>query len=192
MKIYRQRHTVFAALALAAFCFMASVADAQAQKKEHISATARGTSTQLGRQISVDIRIFEFSTAEDQKALFEAFQSNGTQGLANALEKMSAKGRASITGTLGYDLNYIREFKMPDGSRKIRFVTDRAIHFGEVWGGTRSMDYMLSMGEIILSKDKGKSSGVVMPAAKMKLNKEGELEIETFQNPWELVNVRLW
>ena len=169
--------------------------DASAQKLAKtlaISGTAMGTSTQLGRVISVDVRIFEFSAAEDQKALLEAFAENGSEGLVNAVYRMSAKGRIAITGTLGYDLKYIREFKMPDGSTMYRFVTDRPIQFAEHWGASRSLDYSLSMGEITIRKEKGKSSGTLMPAAKARLNKDKGLEIETFQNPWNLTNIRVW
>lgn len=176
--------TGFAALLLAG-------TTAFSQKKEQISANARGTSTQLGRLMSIDIHINAQSTAADQKALLEAFQENGSEGLTNAVDKMSSKGRIAITGTLGFDLNYIREFKLPDGGRKIRFITDRPITFGEHWGSTRSMDYSLSMGEIILSKN-GKYTGTLMPAAKFRLNKEKEIEIETYQNPWELTNIKVW
>ena len=114
------------------------------QKREHIQATAEGTSTQLGRIVNIDIIINEHSTADDQKALIEAFQLKGSEGIANALDKMHSKGRIAITGTLGYDVNYIREFPMPDGSRKIRLITDRPIAFGEHWHATRSRDYDLS------------------------------------------------
>lgn len=190
MKIYRNQKIALAAL-ITVFCLLMS-GSAAAQKKMHIGAVAMGTSTQMGRVINIDVRINEFSTNDDQAALLEAFKSGGSQGLANALDKMKAKGRIAITGTLGYDLNYIREFKMPDGSRKLRFVTDRQILFGEAWASTRSMDYMLAVGEINLSNDKGKSTGTVMPAAKMKLNKSGELELETYQNPWNLTNIRVW
>lgn len=170
--------------------FLGSIAIAQ--KSQQISATAMGTSTQLGRIINVDVRISELSTPEDQKVLLAVFAESGNEGLTNALEKMKSKGRLAITGTLGYDVNYIREIKMPDGSRKIRFVTDRMIRFGEVWGSTRSMDYSLAMGEIIIAKDKKSSSGTLMPAAKLRINKEGEVEIETFQNPWRLTNIKVW
>jgi len=163
-----------------------------AQKSEQISSTAMGTGQQFGRMISVDLRIFEHSTAEDQKALLDAFAVNGSEGLANALDKMKSKGRIAITGTLGFDVNYIRVFKMPDGGRKIRFVTDRPIRFGEAWGSTRSMDYQISIGEIIITKDKKKSTGTLMPATRVKLNKEGEIELETFQNPWNLTNIRVY
>lgn len=176
---------------LAAILLIASI-NTSAQKKLHISSNAMGTSTQLGRLVSVDIRVNSYSTAEDQKALLEAFQENGSQGLTNAVDKMASKGRIAVTGTVGYDLNYIREFKMPDGTRKIRFVTDRPIAFGEHWGSTRSLDYALSMGEVIISPKKGKSTGTLLPAAKFRLDKDKELEIETFQNPWNLTNIIIW
>ena len=190
MTSYFDNVTIRKCLMAVALCILATTSTF-AQKTEFISAIARGTSTQLGRIINVDLRIVEYSTADDQKALLEAFQTNGAQGLANAVDKMKAKGRIAITGTLGYDLNYIREFKMSDGSRKIRFVTDRPISFREAWGSTRSMDYAITMGEIIVRQEKGKSTGTLMPAATITLNKQGELEIETFQNPWELTNIRL-
>ena len=157
-----------------------------------ISATARGTSTQLGRIVNIDIHINSLSTAADQGILLEAFQASGSEGVANALDKMRSKGRVSITGTVGYDLHYIRRFKMPDGSVKIRFVTDRPITFGEHWYSTRSVDYQLSLGEVIIRPGKGKSTGTLMPATRLRLNKKGELELETYQNPWELTNIRVW
>ena len=161
------------------------------QKREHIQATAEGTSTQLGRIVNIDIIINEHSTADDQKALIEAFQTKGSEGIANALDKMHSKGRIAITGTLGYDVNYIREFPMPDGSRKIRLITDRPIAFGEHWHATRSRDYDLSAAEIIISPQKGKSQGTVLPACQFKIDKQNELQIETFQNPWKLGNIRV-
>jgi hypothetical protein len=170
---------------------LAAGTTASAQRK-HISATARGTSTQMGRIVSIDIRINSLSTKADQGVLLEAFQADGSEGLANALDKMSSKGRIAITGTVGYDLNYIRRFNMPDGSIKIRFVTDRPINFAEHWNSTRTLDYQLSLGEVIIRPAKGKSAGTLMPAARLRINKEGDLEIEAFQNPWELVNIKVW
>lgn len=160
-------------------------------KPLHIQATAMGTSTQLGRVVNIDIIVNELSTAADQKGLMAAFEEKGNEGLVHAVDKMGSKGRIRITGTLGYDLNYIRMFDQPDGSRKIRFVTDRPITFGEAWGSTRSRDYSLSAGEVILSKAKGKSSGMLLPACELKLDKEKQLEIEAFQNPWKLENIML-
>lgn len=158
---------------------------------ETIQAVAQGQSTQLGRRFNVTIIIYEFSTTDDQKALVEAFKAGGQQGLFNAVEKMKAKGHMAITGTLGYDINYIKEFKMPDGSRKIRLVTDRPLRFGEVWSDSRSTDYSLSAAEIILAPGKDKNSGVLMPALELKFDeKANELKLETLQNPWKLINIK--
>ena len=159
-------------------------------KRIFIQAQAMGTSTQLGRNHSVNLIIEEFSTSEDQQALFEAFKQKKNEGLVNALSKMKSKGRMAITGTLGYDVNYIKKFDMPDGSTKIRMVTDRVIRFGELWSDTRSRDYALSGVEIILSPDKDKNSGVLLPACKFKIDKENNLVLELLQNEWKLVNVQ--
>ena len=161
------------------------------KKSMYIQATAMGQSTQLGRSFSVTAIIEEFSPAEDQQLLMEAFKEKGNEGLVNALSKMHSKGRLAITGTLGGDLAYIRQFPMPDGGVKIRMVTNRLLRFGEVWSDSRSSDYNLSGMEVILSKDKKHNSGVLFPAAQLDLNKDNKIEIELYQNPWKLVNVQL-
>ena len=182
----------FVAMFVAVFILSASSAvDAQI-KKLTIRAIARGTSTQLGKLINVDIYINEFSPPEEQAALLEAFQANGSEGLANALDKLRAKGRIALTGTVGYDLNYIRLFQMPDGSRKIRFVTDRPIRFGEDWGATRSQDYKITVGEIDIPKNDKDAKGTLLPAVWVKLDKKGELEMETYNIPWEITNMKIY
>lgn len=156
-------------------------------KRETFQATAMGQSTQLGRMHSVNIMIEEYSTAEDQQALLEAFNSKGMEGLSNALSKMKSKGRLSITGTLGYEVTYIRSFPTTTG-RKIRLATNRAIRFGEAWADGRSMDYNLSAVELEINND-GKSTGILLPACRFKLDKENHLIIENYQNPWKLQNI---
>jgi hypothetical protein len=157
---------------------------------ETIQAVAMGQSTQLGQRFNVTIVVYEFSTTDEQKALLDAFNAAGQQGLYNAVTKMKAKGHMAITGTLGYDINYIKEFKLPDGSRKIRLVTDRPLRFGEMWSDSRSTDYTLSAAEINLGTGKDNSSGILMPALKIKIDpKTDELKLETLQNPWKLINI---
>jgi hypothetical protein len=158
---------------------------------EIIQATARGTSTQLGKMFHVKMFINEYSNDEDRQILIESFQKEGNEGLVNALEKMRAVGRIAIEGTLGYDLSFIRVIPTPTG-RKIRFVTNRLLRFGETYYNPRTADYNLTAGEFDLNdKDKSKSTGVLYPAAMLKLDKNNELTFELYQNPWQLVNV-LW
>ncbi len=96
-----------------------------------------------------------------------------------------------MPGVLGYEIKYIRVWNTASG-RKFRLVTDRPITLPELWRDTRSTDYSLSAVEIELDNVASKSSGTLLPACKIQLNKEKELEIETYQNPWRLGNVIDW
>jgi hypothetical protein len=154
-----------------------------------IQATAMGTSTQLGRVVSVNLIIKEITSDEERAGMLQAFQQKGNEGLVNALDKMKSKGRMSVTGTLGYDIAYIKLFPQSDGSTVLRMVTNRPLRFGEVWADTRTTDYELSGVEIRLSKDRKKNTGTLYPATRFKINKKNELELELYQNPWNLVNI---
>src|SRR6202008_656270 len=161
-------------------------------KMATIDATAMGTSTQLGRNVSIKVTIYEFSTEEDRQVLIAAFKKGQNQGLVNALTKMKAVGHIAITGTIGYDLSFIRLIPTPTG-RKIRFVTNRLLRFGEAYYSTQSKEYNLTAGEIeINDSDKNKSSGVLYPAAQLVINKEGQLEFQLNKNPWKLINIIDW
>jgi hypothetical protein len=151
-----------------------------------------GTSTQLGKMVSIKVIIYDYSTDDDRQILVEAFTKGQNQGLVNALTKMKSVGRIAITGTVGYDLSYIRLIPTPTG-RKIRFVTNRLVRFGEAYYSTQSKEYNLTAGELeINDSDKNKSAGVLFPAAQLVINKEGQLEYQLRQNPWKLVNIIDW
>ncbi len=161
-------------------------------KYETIDATAWGTSTQLGRNIGITLIIYEWSTPADRELLVDAFQKGQNQGLVNTLEKMKAVGRVAITGTLGYDVSYIRLIQTPTG-RKIRFVTNRPIRFGEAYWDTQSQYFNLTVGEIDLNdQDKSKSAGVLYPATQLTINNDGELQLDLRENPWRLGNIIDW
>jgi hypothetical protein len=188
------RKSGYGALLLAALALIGvtAVVSAEDRSTETIDATAMGTSTQLGQNVSVKVTIYEFSTDEDRKILIDAFKKGQNQGLVNALTKMKSVGRIAITGTLGYDLSYIRLVPTPTG-RKIRFVTNRVLRFGEAYYNTQTTAFNLTAGEIeINDSDKDKSAGVLFPAAQLVINKEGQLEFQLNKNPWKLVNIIDW
>jgi hypothetical protein len=161
-------------------------------KNETIDATAWGTSTQLGRNIGVTLIIYQYSTPEDRSILVEAFQKGSNKGLVSALERMKAVGHVSITGTLGFDVSYIGLIPTPTG-RKIRFITNRLIRFGEAYYDTQSQSFDLSAGEIdINDQDKSKSAGVLYPAAQLGIDDQGQISINLLQNPWRLSNIIDW
>jgi len=159
---------------------------------ETIDAHATGTSTQLGKNFTVRLIVYEYSAPEDRKILVESFQKGQNDGLVSALEKMKAVGRITIPGTLGFDVSYIRQIKTPTG-RSIRFITNRKIAFGESYWSTQSKSFNLTAGEIrINEQDKNKSDGVLFPATQLTINKDGEPQWDLRMNPWKLTNVIVW
>ena len=161
-------------------------------KYETIDAQAFGTGTQLGQNIGVTLNIYEFSTPADRVTLVQAFETAQNKGLVTALQKMKAVGHVEITGTLGYDCSYIKMTPTPTG-RKIVFVTNRQIRFGEAFTDSQSMSFDLTAGELDLNdQDKSKSTGTLYPAAQLILNKEGQLQLELLQNAWRLADLIDW
>jgi hypothetical protein len=182
----------FGSLLITSLLVAGSTSAFSANKSETIDATAMGTSTQMGSQFSITLNINDYSTQADKQILVEAFQKGGDKGLVNALSKMKAAGHIEVTGTLGYDCSYIQMIPTPTG-RKIRFVTNRPLRFGEVYWDTRSTDYNLTAGEFDLNDtDKSKSTGKLYPAAELVIDKQGELQMNLIGNPYNLVDVLDW
>ncbi len=186
------RNLALTILVMTVLLVTASTPGFSANKVETIDATATGTSTQMGSEFSITLNIYDYSTQAEKQILVQAFQQGKDQGLVNALSKMKAAGHVAVTGALGYDCSYIQMIPTPTG-RKIRFVTNRPLRFGEVYWDTRSTDYNLTAGEFDLNDtDKSKSTGVLYPAAELAIDKQGELQINLIGNPWKLVDVIDW
>lgn len=175
------------AAVMAVLVLTAGVSQAQ---RETYQATARGEGTQMGQMFSVNIIINEYSSADDQKVLLQAFDAKGQQGLYNALYKMPSHGHIAITGTLGYDISYARVFPTSNG-KKIRILTTRPISMGEVWADSISQDYNLSALELDITSGKN-DKGQLFPACNFSIGKDRELQINLNQNPWQLVDVIDW
>ena len=164
----------------------------QAQGRMTIHAAVQGTGTQLGQMYDVHIHIEQFSTPVDQKALIDAFAHSGQEGFVQVLENMKPKGRVRFTnGGLGNDVKYIIELP-PEKGRRIRLVTDRNIGVGEQFRGTRSKDYSVGVIDLFLPPDGKEGSGRVLPACKLTVDKKTQqIEIETYQNPWNLITLTI-
>jgi hypothetical protein len=183
------RRFILAAASLAPLLIPSFALAQDKPKPEVFQAQAMGQGTQLGRNFSVTVHIADYSSPEERQALVEAFDKAGSEGLFNALNKMGSKGRIAITGTLGYDISFIRKIPTADGY-KVRVLTNRPIQFGEAWVNGRSTDYNLSALEFDISNEKNKSTGVLLPACQFKIDKKTkELTIENYQNPWKLTNI---
>jgi len=183
---------MFGAVTIACFVMLATFRTAAQDEKplhEVYQAQAYGQGKQLGKTFNVTINIEQYSAPEERQILVDAFQKAGSQGLFNALEKMHAKGRLAVTGTLGYDISFVRKIPTADGYM-IRVLTNRPIRFREAWYNGRSMDYNLSALELNVSDEKGKSTGILLPAVQFKIDKKtGEIVAEDYQSPWKLQNI---
>jgi hypothetical protein len=158
-------------------------------KRETIQATAMGQLTAAGKTFHVTVNIESYSTPGDQKMLIDAFASGGHDALVNTLSKMKSKGRVAITGTLGYQIAYIRSFPTENG-RTIRLITDRPIKFAEAYASTRSRDYDLSGMEINIAQEQKNSDGSLIVAGKFKVDKSQQVSFESYgSGPWKLVNI---
>jgi hypothetical protein len=179
-------------LSLLAILLMGSQSGFARDKYETIDAQAFGTGTQMAQNFGITVTIYDFSTAADRQILVESFTKGQNQGLVNALSKMPAVGHIAITGTLGYDLSFIKLIRTPTG-RKIRFVTNRPIRFGEAFFDAQSQNFNLTAGEIDLNdQDKSKSAGQLFPAAQLIIDKEGQLQLDLTQNAWRLSGIIDW
>jgi hypothetical protein len=177
---------IFVLVILAGYSF------AQDKPKPQIfQAIARGTGQQLGQSYgkAVEVTIESYSSPEDHQILMDAFLKNGNRGLADALKKMPVRGKLSFSGEAPYDVTYIREFPTPNG-RKIRLVTNRFVTLADITGRAQvAQDYSLSALELDLSTEKGKSTGVFLPACQFSMEKEKGIQINAYQNPWRLDDI---
>src|ERR1700690_1139567 len=66
---------------------------------ETIDAQAYGTSTQLGKNATVRLIVFQFSTQADTDTLTQAFKKGGNDGLRQGLAMDGTVGRIRNQGT---------------------------------------------------------------------------------------------
>ena len=191
--MYRQLRNAAVTVSLSLTLMITESLPSSARDKyETIDATAMGTGTQLGGNVGVTLTIYDFSTPADRQILIQAYEKGQNQGLVNALQKMKAVGHVEVTGTLGTDCSFIRMIPTPTG-RKIIFVTNRWIRFGEAYFDTQSQSFNLTAGIIeINDQDKSKSVGVLYPAAQLVIDKQGELQWDLRENPWKLLDIIDW
>jgi len=130
-----------------------------------------------------------WTTDEERAVLLKALAEGGSEALLKALRKTKV-GYVRTVQSLGYPLNFATSFETEKG-RTIRLVTERPIQFAEVMAGTpRSRDYEFGVIEFTLNAE-GKGEGVVIPTAKISLNKDGQIEVESLGiGPQKLVNVK--
>jgi len=129
---------------------------------------------------TIDFTITRWSTDAERKTLLSLIpeEHKSAQKLVDALQDMKSVGSIRTPQTLAWDLRYARQFKLPEGGRRIVLITDRPIGFREAANSTRSMDYPFSILEIRLNaKDEGE--GKIFSGSKIYVE-DGELVVENW------------
>jgi 23S rRNA pseudoU1915 N3-methylase RlmH len=174
-------------LVVAVVVLLSTPASAQEKKTEKFFANIAGGQT---RQIEVGID--SWSPEEERKKFLAILIEKGQEELVKALRETKAVGYMRIQGGQ-YTSSPIRlssQGKTKDGKRHIILVTDRPIGLREAARSTQSIQYDLTVIELLVD-DKGKGQGAIAPGAKVSVDKEtNRLKIETFQTtPTRLINV---
>jgi hypothetical protein len=139
----------------------------------------------------IEIVIDHWSNQKEHDALLAVLKNKGEDKLLDALQAMKPRaGYIRTTTSLGWDIQYAREYPLKDGGLKIVFATDRPMGFFELRNQTRSTQYEFMLCEIHLDKD-GHGVGKLATAAKISYNKaKDQVEVENFSfEPVRLNNV---
>lgn len=191
----RKKLAFILGLVLACFAATALVQAQEKEKKkeknkpEEYSAIALVTSGgAAGSMVQLSIRIDSLTSDEEALQLAQILKDQGPDGLAKTLDK-AQRGRIAPVGRVGNDINVARAFQTEKG-RLIRLVMNRSLGFVELRHGGRSTDYQFSVIELLVN-ERGEGEGMALAAAKVRFNKENQLEVENLgQSPIRITNVR--
>jgi hypothetical protein len=115
----------------------------------------------------------------------------GSDQLLEKLRDMRPVGRIYTSGSIGYELRYAEERKLPDGGRAIVLATDRPMGFYELVQQPRSAEYPYTWIQLNMKPD-GTGEGRLAIAARVFGDRPNRpIEIENFDiQPIRLEAVR--
>lgn len=195
---HRQSYSRCLAAALAAVLLAAPAVAAWAQEGAEENLPQRFTAYAVsmgtvapGSSARIDIEVSRWSGDDERQELLQTLQDRGGRSLPDALRQREKVGWIRHRNSLAYDLQYAREH-MTEGGRRIVLATDRPLAFVENWTGSRTLDYNVTLIELVLD-DKGEGQGALMLGAELSWNAEkSQLVIESFSSePVRLTRVKM-
>lgn len=133
------------------------------------------------------IQVDEYTSDEEFIEFMEILAGGGPRRLEDAFLK-SRKGRIVID-SMGYDIALVRSTPTESG-RVVRAFTVRHLGFDESVRRARSREYPFGMIELRLNHN-GRGDGVLVVAARLQLNADRRLEVETFRETFGTPAFRL-
>jgi hypothetical protein len=192
----RTRTALWLGVVLAAGVVSGSAAD---KKRETFFATVVQTANLRlpgGGTFQLTMNVDEWTDIEERKRLLTVFKEGGSDALMKELRKMKAGYIVppAFSRWPSWEVDVAASIPQPDGGRIVRLFTERPIVFGEAYYNTRSRDYEFGIVELRLDAE-GKGEGMTIPAAKLGLDAEGNIVVETLPyttGPQRLMGVSQW
>jgi len=158
--------------------FFATVAFVFAENPliESYVATVAGMHGARNQPYQIKIEIAGYTSEEDAAKLADVLKSGGQDALVKALASYKL-GTIAPFGRQGSDLNYVRVFNTDKG-KVIRMISNREMDFFEYKYNGRSVDFPFSIVELLIKND-GKMEGWIIIAAKIGINKDHGLDVES-------------
>ena len=156
---------------------------------ERFSANAIDVNT--GRTGTIEINVDRWSTPKERETLTGVLFTKGPQALLDAVRDLRPVGRIHTPGSIGYELRYAEERRLPEGDREIILATDRPMSFWELTNRTRSADYPFTWVTLRVTPD-GTGKGSLAVAARITGDPDDRtVEVEDYAlQPVRLENVR--
>ena len=186
-------------LALVVSCAAGAGAEDKKKNRETFMATVLQQANMRlpgGGTFQLTMNVDEWTSVEERQRLLTVFKEGGSEALMKELRKMKAGyiTPPAFARWPSWEVDVAASIPQPSGGRIVRLFTERPIIFGEAYYNTRSKDYEFGVVELKLNAD-GEGEGVTIPAAKLSLNEQGELVVETLPyttGPQKLIGVRQW
>lgn len=172
------RHSLITAIGLVLFSFAALPAAQTMGDPEHFSATAVNMNT--GWTGRVEILVNRWSTAAEREALVDTLFKEGSDELLGKLHDMKSVGRIYTPGSIGYELRFAEQVKLPDGGRRIVLATDRPMSFWEAVNRPRSADYPFTWVQLKMGADGAGEGELAIRARVFGDRPNRPIEVETF------------
>ena len=169
-----------------------------AQEKATFTGTVLQTQNMrlpAGGTFQIKIVVDKWTSAEERQRLLGVFKEGGSEALMKELRNQKAGYIVPppFVRWPSWEIDVASLIETPEG-KIVRVFTERPIAFGEAYYNTRSRDYEFGIVELLLDKD-GKGEGATIPAAKLAIDEQGNLRLETLPyntGPQRIMGVREW
>ncbi len=189
MKKSQTRPVVILALAGLVLAAGALVSQEPAAAGEKFSANlmVQGGGAPAGRSTRLNMEVQHWATEQDLAGFKKILTEGGSDALYKALAGRNV-GKVQTTQSYEYPI-YLAFSVTTEKGRTIKLITERPVFTKEVVRDQDTLEYIYSYIELNLDA-KGKGGGKMLGTAKVFINKDGKVDIDTHGQPEPLINAR--